>query len=439
VARTPANHPDAAGAIARSRQLSALSTLPDRLRPSPLAPSAAPRPHRRSGEIDFAVVRDRAGFDALELDWNELFARAGRDTHLFQTFNWNWHWANHYLSVDTTAAKTSLAIVTGRRDGRLIALWPLVVVRGGGLKVVRWMGEPVSQYGDVLLAEEPDKAAVLRQGWHEIVHRLGADAVHLRKVRADADIQPLIAGLALTEVASARAPYLDLGSALNFAQYEKRYSQKARKNRRRLMRRLEEQGSIHIVRHQRGSEARAAALEAIALKRAWTNASLRLAPSLADARFAAFFADVAEARRRPAGCAVTTMRCNGVIASVAIDVTCARRRAAHVIVHDQRFQRLSPGTLLLQEWIRAASAEGIATFDLLAPAYAYKDDWADAGVAVGDYAAGFTWAGRLYAGLYLALLRQRLKAALEALPGLLGRARALWPWRAHRNAKAAPS
>jgi len=86
-----------------------------------------------------------------------------------------------------------------------------------------------------------------------------------------------------------------------------------------------------------------------------------------------------------------------------------------------------------------AAAEGIATFDLLAPAYAYKEDWADAGVAVGDYAGGFTWAGRLYAGLYLALLRPRLKAALEALPGLFARARAFWPafWPAFWTVRAA--
>jgi len=375
-------------------------------------------------------VHDRAGFDALEPEWNDLFACAGRDTHLFQTFNWNWHWANHYLPAGAEPTKTSLAIVTAHRQGRLIALWPLVLMRSGGLKLVRWMGEPVSQYGDVLIANVSDKAAVLRQCWHYIVGRLGADVVHLRKVRADAEIAPLIASLGLTEVASARAPYLDLASAPDFAHYEKRYSQKARKNRRRLMRRLEEHGSIQIVRHRGGSEARAAALGAIALKRAWSQSSLRVAPSLADARFAAFFADVAEARHRSAGCAVTTMRCNDVIASIAIDVSCAERRAAHIIVHDPAFQRLSPGTLLLQEWIRAASAEGIATFDLLAPAYAYKDDWADAGVAVGDYAGGFTWAGRAYARLYLAVLRQRLKAALEALPRLVGRARAVWPLRA---------
>jgi hypothetical protein len=28
------------------------------------------------------------------------------------------------------------------------------------------------------------------------------------------------------------------------------------------------------------------------------------------------------------------MRCNDVIASIAIDVSCAERRAAHIIVHD---------------------------------------------------------------------------------------------------------
>jgi CelD/BcsL family acetyltransferase involved in cellulose biosynthesis len=103
-------------------------------------------------------------------------ASAGRDTHLFQTFNWNWHWANHYLSAAQPAA-TPLAIVTAHRQGRLIGLWPLVLVASGGLKVLRWMGEPVSQYGDVLIAKLPDKAAVLRQCWRYIVDHLGAPSL----------------------------------------------------------------------------------------------------------------------------------------------------------------------------------------------------------------------------------------------------------------------
>ena len=48
-------------------------------------------------ELDLSLITDRAAFEALEADWNDLFARAGRPTQVFQTFNWNWHWARHYL------------------------------------------------------------------------------------------------------------------------------------------------------------------------------------------------------------------------------------------------------------------------------------------------------------------------------------------------------
>ena len=88
----------------------------------------------------------------------------------------------------------------------------------------------------------------------------------------------------------------------------------------------------------------------------------------------------------------------------------------------------------MQEWIRAASAERIASFDLLAPAYAYKGEWADASMPVCDYAGGFTWLGSLDARLYLGSLRPRLKAALAALPRL---AREWQRWRRTGKAEAA--
>ena len=63
----------------------------------------------------YEIVTARAGFDSLATEWNDLFARAGRGSQVFQSFNWNWHWCNHYLS-----SGRSLAIVTGRRAGRLV-------------------------------------------------------------------------------------------------------------------------------------------------------------------------------------------------------------------------------------------------------------------------------------------------------------------------------
>jgi CelD/BcsL family acetyltransferase involved in cellulose biosynthesis len=378
--------------------------------------TAEPRTAAQARPVSFALVSERSALDALEPEWNDLFRRAGRDTQLFQTFNWNWHWANHYLTATPgLGRRRSLAIVTVRRSGRLVMLWPLIAERIAGLEVLRWMGEPVSQYGDVLAEATPDTGQLMRQAWHFIVTRVGADALFLRKVRADATIAPLLRALGARRTAVAAAPYLDLASAPDFAAYEQRYSAKARKNRRRLMRRLEERGAVAIERHAGGAHARAAALEAIALKRAWLEATCRVSPALADPRFAAFFADAAEGRGRPSGCAVTMLKSNGETAGIAIDVTCGARRAAHVIVHDPSLDPFSPGTLLLQEWIRRASADRIATFDLLAPAYAYKSDWADATVAVEDFALGLTLPGRAWVHVYLGAARERLKAAVEAL------------------------
>ena len=368
--------------------------------------------------IAFALISERSAFDALEPEWNDLFRRAGRDTQLFQTFNWNWHWANHYLSPAAgERGRRSLAVVTVRRHGRLAMVWPLVAERIAGMKVLRWMGEPVSQYGDVLAETTVDRPELLRLVWNFISRMLGADAIFLRKVRADAVVAPLLREQGLIATTVAQSPCLDLASAANFAAYEEtHYSAKARKNRRRHMRRLTERGSVEIVRHRGGPEARVAAMEAVALKSKWIKATNRVSPALADERLAAFFGDVAEGRGRPAGCQVSMLKSNGETIAIAIDIDCGARRAAHIIVHDPRLDGFGPGMLLLQERLRVAPGEGVATFDLLAPAYAYKLDWADASVAVGDYALGLSLSGRVFARVYLGYLRERIKAVAEARP-----------------------
>src|SRR5262245_8266379 len=107
----------------------------------------APGRATRRGEpealpLAVAGARDRPGLDALEPEWNDLFRRAGKSAQLFQTFNWNWHWANHYLPAGRGhRSGPSLALVTVRREGRLVMLWPLVLERVAGLKVLYWMGE----------------------------------------------------------------------------------------------------------------------------------------------------------------------------------------------------------------------------------------------------------------------------------------------------------
>jgi CelD/BcsL family acetyltransferase involved in cellulose biosynthesis len=370
-----------------------------------------------AGTCTFALISERAGFDALEAEWNALFQRCGRGTQVFQTFNWNWHWCNHYLG-----APSELAVVTARRRGRLVMVWPLVQTRSAGLTQLAWMGEPVSQYGDVLIEESAGAAALLRDAWSFIVSDLAPDVARLRKVRDDAAIAPLLAETAALPTQRLEAPYLDLAGAKDFAAYEQRYSPRSRRNRRRLARRFEERGAMGLERHQAGDRARDLALHAIALKRDWLKQRGLVSPALSDPRMGAFFADVAQASTHPVGCQVSALTSNGEAAAIEIDIRCKDRTAMHVIVFDLKYEKAGAGVLLLEETIAKSFDGTCRVFDLLAPADGYKLDWADAVTGVTDWALPLSLKGRLYARLYLGLARPAVKATLEVLPASLRRA-----------------
>jgi CelD/BcsL family acetyltransferase involved in cellulose biosynthesis len=358
-----------------------------------------------------ALVTDRAGFDTLEDDWNALFERAGRPCQVFQTFNWLWHWANHYLD-----GRGALSVVIGRREGRLVMAWPLVTTRVGGLRRLSWMGEPVSQYGDALVENTSDAHDLLRQAW-AFVRSLDADLVYLRKTRSDAVISPLLDEIDAISTGPSRAPYLDLASAQDFATYQQRYSAKTRSSRRRHLRRLNDIGAVTFEQHMGGPTARGLVSQALALKSGWLTSRGLLAPTLQDPRFTHFFADVALGRVHPTGARISAVRCNDNPVAVEISFACKGHLFGHVIAHDAAFQKQGVGVIVAQYAIRTAHEQGCTVYDLLPPGDAYKMDWADASIAVDDYAVPLSRAGEVHARVWLRFARPWLKSLANRMPG----------------------
>ena len=367
--------------------------------------------------MDLTLVTSRADFDALENEWNELFERAGRGTQVFQTFNWNWHWANHYLADAPGGIEgLRLSIVTGRCNGRLIMVWPLVSERVRGITQIFWMGEPVSQYGDVLLDNLPDAIEALRAGWQFLKASAKGDLVRLRRVRADAAVAPLLQEIGAGITDTQNAPYLDLASAKSFADYEQRYSPRSRRNRRRLLRRMEEQGPVVFERHKGGSKARALAVKALELKSSWLKDRGLVSHAIADARMSRFFADAAEGATRTTNCVVSALTTNGETAALEVSFTCKGRLAMHVIVFNLAYEKSGAGVLLLEQSLRDGYADKLIIYDMLAPGDNYKLDWSDATIAVCDWAKPLTLAGRTYAQLYLGFVRTHIKSVIGAMP-----------------------
>ena len=380
--------------------------------PSPLTKRRAPAETvDASVGVMFDVVRTRAGFDALAADWDALFERSARSEHMFLNFNWLWHWANHYLP-----AAAELGIVTGRRNGRLVLVLPLLVERVAGLRQLAFMGAPVSQYGDILLDADAGSAALIEQAWQHARGALQPDLFRFAKVRADATIAPLLTAKGFHVTSKEEAPAATLSAEATYADFEQRFPCKLRKNRRRQVRRLEERGPVEIAWHAGTPEAAGAARLAMTLKRAWLNSRGLMSKAFADTRIDAFFADAVASTARPCGVAISVLSSAGENADVSISVTCKGRRAIHVLAYALKFEKVGVGNHHLELALQRAYADGIAVYDFLAPHHAYKMEWADTVVVVADHALALSPLGKLYADIYLARVREGLKALVKRLP-----------------------
>jgi CelD/BcsL family acetyltransferase involved in cellulose biosynthesis len=387
------------------------------------SPHSEHRTRQSPDEFAFALIADRAQFAALEQEWNALFARAGRPQQLFQAYDWLRHWADHYLDD-----KTRLSIVVARHSGRLVMIWPLAAIRCAGLTRLCWMGEPVSQYGDVLVEDGPARFNLLSQGW-AYVKSLGADVIHLRKTREDAVVFPLLRQAGALSIAVAAAPYLDLASAADYESYQRRYPAKRRARRRRLVQRLEERGTVAFERHACGPPAADLVVHALRLKEKWLIERGVVAPVLQDTRFGRFLREVAGDEGTPA-IGISAVRCNGAPAAVEVSLECKGHRVAYLISYDVELAQYGVGVIVAEDSIRTAHGRGLVRFDLLTPADAYKLEWSDASVEVHDWAVPLSTVGRFYARVWLRIIKEWMKSSVKTWPAWLRRGlAALYRWR----------
>ncbi len=356
--------------------------------------------------LDWQVITTVSGFEQIEADWLALHKRVAPPAgKVFLDYNWNWHWRRHYLT-----GGNRLAIVVGRHDGAVVSIWPLVTQRMAGLRVATFMGMPVSQYGEVLIDRtDPRADGWLKQGWDQVRSSLGVDLVLLRKVRDDSAAGALMAKLGLQRDNPQFAPYIDLAGEANFESFDQRFSGKDRKNRRRKRRRMEENGVVDCHRVAPGPGRVDAVAVAMERKRDWLRSAGLVSTAVTDARFDAFFRDVASTTDRPAGCEIVELTVDGHAVATKITVSDSTYRGLHFTSYDPAAEKFSPGILILETMIAEAIAEGITTFDFMAPAAPYKLEWTDKSVGIADFAVSIGLKGWLYQTAYLRCVRPRLQ------------------------------
>jgi CelD/BcsL family acetyltransferase involved in cellulose biosynthesis len=366
-----------------------------------------------SPALTFEHVVTRAAFEALEHEWRGLHGSHGLPHQIFLDYNWMWHWCNVFL-WQAKRPPAKLSILVGRRHGHVVFIMPLVTVRQFGLKVLSWMGHPVTQYGDILCQAESLSVQDWDAAFHYLVQQSGVDLMYLRKVRADARAHVLVSGHDAVVVDAADAPYIPIDSHLDRAQFEAVFSTKDRKNRRRHRKRLAELGEIKFRAFGRCSTAAEAAGRAIVQKRQWLSDRQLLSSAVSAPEFEIFFRAVLSDQDRPTHADLSMLTVDDKPAAITIGIRTDDYFAAHVTSYDPALETYSPGSLLLEDNLRRLHEIGVRTHDFMTPAFKYKLDWTDKTIKTADYAIALSNRGKLYQSYYLCMMRPQLRRWIES-------------------------
>jgi CelD/BcsL family acetyltransferase involved in cellulose biosynthesis len=351
-----------------------------------MSPRSAVRSAVRA-QVSVAATSDE--IDRLQPVWMDLERRCPSPAP-FQTFAWS----RRTAAAAEAAGYGRARIVTLRRGGEPVLLAPLMLRRVKGVGVVQWLGEPLAEFGDLLVTEQAtaaDAELLLRtvRNWTD------ADLLWLRNVRADGVIERLLPSCRRERLADDAAPFA--------GPEEPRRESRGRKRLRTKQAKLEALGPVRLE-HANGPEAAAVAAAAVELKCRWLRERGVFASPLLKPEWRQCLIELAGSE----GGHVGRLMVGDRIAAYEIGFRHRDHYASWMGAFEPEFSACSPGRLLTEAMIDWCRGEGLV-YDLLPPDDPYKREHAGGSVPVAHRLVPLSLRGQL-AG---AVLRSR--PAIKAL------------------------
>lgn len=366
---------------------------------------------RLPADAHLSLVTTATSLDALETDWRELETRHGRPHNVFQSFDWVKNWIACYAGADQ-----SPAIVTGHRDGRLVFVWPLMQVQSGPTRVLRWLSEPLAQYGDIVLDPAESVETWCNAALGLLRSERAGDLLWLRHIRDDATIRDHVLATFYSAKLAEQAPWLDLSAFADDAAYDARYSSSQRKRRKKIRKSLEDDlGPVTFDVIPPGPELDAAIQQAVVEKSQWVNERGRHNSILGCTRLPKFLSAMSKAGGGT-GLTVTCLQAGGKPVSWELGLRYGKTHFAFITSHVNALTNYSAARLHMDQSQRRALKDGCIVFDLMVPNDEYKESWSSSAMATNDFHLPLTNAGWLFGRLYLEALRPALRAAYYRLP-----------------------
>ena len=368
----------------------------------------------------FELVTSPARLAEIGPQWDALWSRSGLG--IFQSHGWVTAWWMSRAAGD----RSTLCIGLGWNAGQLAAIIPCTTRRHRGVRVLEWMAKECSDYCDVIAdpAAASGRAATAAV-WAELSRAGGFDIAYLSHVRPDAAIRLLTGGDSGPAVALRAGPRGDKSlqvraHGLDGHAWFRALTKKARNNHTRGKRIVGESGTVNVRIYQPHENIDDVLDRMIVLKREWL-ATTGQVNRLLDDDARTLRRLVAELSRQGV-IQVFSLDCDDRMVAASVNILHAGRMQAFFATYDPQFDRASPGTLIMVEYLIWAFDNGFSEVDFLCGEEDYKYKFANAQTDLAGYVGARTLLGRLALAVGEHLDRNRLAKEKAEAPAVVAEA-----------------
>ncbi len=251
-------------------------------------------------------------------------------------------------------------LVSGREDGRLVAVWPLAVRRLGLWRVLYQIGPQAAEFSNMLVQPGTQADAWVAAMWRAVVGARGADMVALPFVLAATPLGALLSrsrGILLADPDT--APYIVWRDGETWDQYYRSLSASYRKVQNKKRRQMQEHGALafEVVR----DPARMPELIGWLLrhKRVWADSANKRGAWVFAPAYERFLTALATDRDAGGAVMVFVLTLDGAPAAIQFAMAGDRQIDWIIAGFDTALGHFSPGSLLNEHCLQWALAHGL--------------------------------------------------------------------------------
>lgn len=356
---------------------------------------------------------------ALKDEWQALEMACTAPFTVFQTYDWCMAWWRNLNQCDAIGmSEVRPVVITVRNHGVLQLVCPMMVRRlAGGSSALVMLGEPHTQYANVVLSPNCDAQHVLSVFWQAVCELPGIDTIRMTAVPATSVLAAFLQRAAVTLNVPNETALMDFSVHQNWSAYQASLGRSLRRGRAKRRNKFDRSGEVEFKALWPGEAGFEEAIrEAIHLKQEWVRETGRVSAGLSWPGLASALCAMPGCRHSMQGLVVHALRRDG--RNVALELGFIRHGEYSCFLggFDWSCNELSPGKVQIEASFKWFMEHGIARYDFLPNPAAYKADWTNLRVDVSTFVHPLTARGRLTEAMVGPEMKHRAKTMYYRLP-----------------------